>query len=99
VRVTEAMATELLGAYEAHRIQHPTDHQLFNDLRKPERITTPGGRVSIAASRDGDGHADHFWALALALEASNSAVTVAKSKSFSRGSDRMERSRERSVLA
>lgn len=69
VRVTEAMAVGLLRVYEDRRIQHPTDMQLRDDLRKPERITTPGGRVSIAATRDEAGHADHFWSFALAEEA------------------------------
>ena len=73
VRVTEALATELLQVYEDRRIQHPADQRLRDDLRKPERITTPGGRVSIAATRDEAGHADHFWSFALALEASGSA--------------------------
>jgi phage FluMu gp28-like protein len=69
VRVTEALALELLRAYEDRRIQQPVDARLRDDLRKPEKITTPGGRVSIAAARDAGGHADHFWSLALALEA------------------------------
>jgi phage FluMu gp28-like protein len=69
VRVTEAMATELLAAYEDRRIKHPVDELLREDLRKPERLTTPGGRVSIAAAADASGHADHFWSFALALEA------------------------------
>jgi len=75
VRVTEAMAMELLQAYEDRRIQHPADARLRDDLRKPEKITTPGGRVSIAATRDEAGHADHFWSFALALEAGASAPT------------------------
>ncbi|PTY02584.1 hypothetical protein DB346_08530 [Verrucomicrobia bacterium LW23] len=69
VRVTEAMATELLRMYEQHRIRHPYDALLREDLLKPEKIVTPGGRVSIAAVRDEAGHADHFWSFALALEA------------------------------
>src|SRR5262249_46344612 len=69
VRVTEALALELLQTYEDRRIQHPCDQRLRDDLRKPEKITTPGGRVSIAATRDEAGHADHFWSFALALEA------------------------------
>jgi phage FluMu gp28-like protein len=69
VRVTEALAMELLQVYEDRRIQHPADARLRDDLRKPEKITTPGGRVSIAATRDEAGHADHFWSFALALEA------------------------------
>ena len=43
--------------------------KLRDDLRKPEKITSPSGRVSIAATRDEAGHADHFWSLALAVEA------------------------------
>jgi phage FluMu gp28-like protein len=73
VRVTEAMAMELLQAYEDRRIQHPADARLRDDLRKPEKITTPGGRVSIAATRDEAGHADHFWSFALAVEVGASA--------------------------
>lgn len=73
VRVTEALAMELLQAYEDRRIWHPADSRLRDDLRKPEKRTTPGGRVSIAATRDEAGHADHFWSLALALEAAGSA--------------------------
>lgn len=67
VRITEAMATELLQVYEDHCIHQPYDQQLRDDLRKPERIVSPGGRVSIAATRDEAGHADHFWSFALAL--------------------------------
>ncbi len=69
VKVTEAMAMELLAVYEEHRIQHMADRELRDDLRKPERIVTPGGRVSISATRDEAGHADHFWSFALAVEA------------------------------
>ncbi len=69
VRVTEAMAMELLRVYEDRRIRQPRDWQLREDLRRPGKVTSPAGRVSIAATRDGAGHADHFWSLALALEA------------------------------
>jgi phage FluMu gp28-like protein len=48
------------------------DALLREDLRKPEKITSPGGRVSIAATRDQAGHADHFWSMALAVEAASS---------------------------
>jgi len=67
VKVTEAMATELLQVYEDKCIRHPHDMRMREDLRKPERIVTPQGRVSIAASRDAGDHADHFWAFALAV--------------------------------
>ena len=70
VAVGEAIALELLRLYEQHQIFHPGDPLLREELRKPERTLTPGGRVSIAATRKGVGHADHFWSLALAVEAS-----------------------------
>lgn len=69
-KVTEIMATDLLGCFEDRSIEIPVDEELRADLRKPEKITSPGGRVSIAASRDDAGHADHFWSLALANRAS-----------------------------
>ena len=72
VKAPEALAIQLLRAYEDGRIQQPIDQQLRDDLRKPERITNPSGGVSIAATRDESGHADHFWSLALAVNAAGS---------------------------
>ncbi len=76
-RVTEIMATELLGVFEDRRIEIPADPELRDDLRKPERLVSPGGRVSIAAERDEAGHADHFWSVALAIRASQKPVSTA----------------------
>lgn len=82
VRVTEAMATELLQTYEDRLIRHPFDQQLRDDLRKPEKVVSPGGRVSIAATRDPQDHADHFWSFALAIEAANGAVAPGEIVAF-----------------
>jgi phage FluMu gp28-like protein len=68
-RVTEIMATNLLEVFEDRTIEIPMDPELRDDLRKPEKIVSPGGRVSIAAVRDEAGHADHFWSIALAIRA------------------------------
>jgi phage FluMu gp28-like protein len=69
-RVTEIMAVNLLACLEDRTIRDlPNDPALTDDLRKPEKITSPGGRVSIAATRDEAGHADGFWSLALAVRA------------------------------
>ena len=72
IRVTEYLATRLLQTYEDRAIQQPIDATLREDLRKPERLVGPTGRVSIAATRDEAGHADHFWSLALAIDAAKS---------------------------
>jgi phage FluMu gp28-like protein len=69
-RVTEIMAVNLLTCFEEHSLKDlPNDPALADDLRKPEKVTSPGGRVSIAATRDEAGHADGFWSLALAVRA------------------------------
>ena len=69
-RVTEIMAVNLLACFEDRSLKDlPNDPALTDDLRKPEKITSPGGRVSIAATRDEAGHADGFWSLALAVRA------------------------------
>ena len=70
-KVTEIMATEMVAVFEDRIIHIPTDPRLRDDLRKPEKIVSSGGRVSIAASRDVDGHADRFWSVALAIRAGN----------------------------
>jgi hypothetical protein len=57
------MATQLLQVFEDRAIRIPIDVELRDDLRKPERFMTPSGQVSIAATRDEAGHADHFGRL------------------------------------
>lgn len=68
-RVTEIMATALAEIHEDKRISYPCDATMRDDLRKPHKVTSPSGRVSIAAESTQTGHADHFWSLALALRA------------------------------
>ena len=68
-RVTEIMAVNLLSCFEERSLKDlPNDPALVDDLRKPEKITSPGGRVSIAATRDEAGHADAFWSLEFTKE-------------------------------
>ena len=76
-RVTENMATALLSRFEdkSISIEVEMDTQAIEDLRKPERITSPGGRTSIAAVRDEAGHADHFWGFALMIRAAEKGQT------------------------
>lgn len=101
-RVTEIMATDLLACFEDRSIElHiELDADARDDLRKPEKITSPGGRVSIAAVRDDAGHADHFWGIALAIRASldNSAPGPIHVFENTRTSRVLAGRRERSVL-
>jgi len=73
--VTELMALDLLEAFENRAIRIPCEPTLRDSLRKPERITTGSG-VRIAATRDGAGHADEFWSMALMVRALKGASTV-----------------------
>ncbi len=75
-RVTEIMATDLLSVFEDRSIElHiEMDADAIDDLRKPEKITSPGGKVSIAAVRNEAGHADHFWGIALAVRAAQNKI-------------------------
>ncbi len=74
--VTELMALDLLAAFEGRAIRVPCEAALRESLRKPERITTASG-VRIAATRDGAGHADEFWSLALMARSLKSAAAPA----------------------
>lgn len=98
-KVTEIMASEVLGCFEDHRIEIPTDPELRDDLRKPEKIVT-GNRVSIAAVRDDAGHADHFWSIALGVRASTRQGAPARPpKATRRGEAHRRARRDRSVQA
>lgn len=69
--VKEIMATDLAGAHDDHAITYFCDAVMREDLRKPHRMTSPSGRRTIAAESTATGHADHFWALALAWRAAS----------------------------
>lgn len=73
--ITEKMGLELQEVFVRRQIAIHDDRDLYNDLRKPGRVVSADGkRVSIAARRDSDGHADRFWALALAEHGFNEAA-------------------------
>jgi phage FluMu gp28-like protein len=84
-RVTEIIASDLLEVFEEKRIELciELDADAADDLRKPEKITSPGGRVSIAAVRDEAGHADHFWGIALAVRAARMETPAGRIAVFS----------------
>lgn len=76
-KVTEIMATNLVAVFEDRTIEIIADPALSDDLSKPEKITSPGGRVSICAVRDIKDHADRFWAIALAKRAADRSTSPA----------------------
>ena len=63
-------ATALREAVEDRRLRIPTDAELRRDLHAVRAEAGPGGALRLMAERSGtDGHADRFWALALACTA------------------------------
>lgn len=67
----EALAYPVRGAMEDRRVRIPYDPKIRADLRAVTKQVTPSGTVRFTAERTADGHSDHFWALALALNAAS----------------------------
>lgn len=65
----EQMAYPVRSAMEDRVLRIPQDNKIRADLRSVTKTTTAAGNVRFTAERTVDGHADHFWALALALHA------------------------------
>jgi phage FluMu gp28-like protein len=68
-QVKEALAYPLRGAMEDHTVRIPDDPVIRSDLRKVQKTVTAAGNIRFVAESTPDGHADRFWALALALHA------------------------------
>lgn len=67
--VKEDLATTLRRAMEDRALRLPRHKALHSDLRSIRKETTSAGNVRYVGERNADGHADRFWALALALHA------------------------------
>lgn len=67
----EAMAYPLRGAFEDQKIRIPYDPVIRADLRAVTKQVTTAGNIRFTAERTHNGHADRFWALALAIHAAN----------------------------
>jgi len=69
----EVMASTLKGAFEDVSIIIPEYVVLRDSCHSIQKIVTAAGNIRYDADRtDSTGHADHFWALALAYHAANS---------------------------
>lgn len=68
------LADGLRMKIEDRSIRIPAAQEIRNDLNSIERQILPGGGIRYAADRGPNGHADRFWALALAVRAAGTAV-------------------------
>ena len=65
----EAMAYPLKSALEDGILKMPDSDAVRADFRSVRKTSSATGAVRFLAERDGNGHADRFWACALALNA------------------------------
>jgi len=72
----EELAYPVKAAFEDRSIRIPDDRTVAADLRSIRKETTGAGNVRFAGERTADGHADRFWALALAMHAGKPAATA-----------------------
>ncbi len=70
-QVKEALAYPLKGTMEDRKLRIPDDPVIRADLRKIQKVTTAAGNIRFVAESTPDGHADRFWALALAKHAAS----------------------------
>jgi phage FluMu gp28-like protein len=73
----QTLAIGFKDQFESGNIAIPAgDEVLRKDLAKVKRKATANGNFVFAADRDSSGHADHFWAGALANYACNSPIIL-----------------------
>lgn len=71
-KVKEAIAYPVRGRMQDRTLRIPHDPKIRADLRSVTKQTTAAGNIRFTAERTADGHADRFWALALAVHAASS---------------------------
>jgi len=71
-KIKEELAYTLRSEFEEKTVFIPKSHEIREDLHSIRRLTTSAGNIRFDAEHSDNGHADRFWALALALHASKS---------------------------
>lgn len=69
--VKEAMALRMKTALEERTFGLPENRKVRRAFQAVKRFVTPAGNIRFDANRTDQGHADEFWAAALALEAAS----------------------------
>jgi len=68
--IKEDLAFGLRSKFEDKTLVNPSEQAIREDLHSIRRLTTTAGNIRFdVASEETDGHADRFWALALAVHA------------------------------
>ena len=74
----EMLAYPLRSRFEDATIRIPDDMEIRADIRAVRKETTASGGIRFCAERTADGHADRFWALALAVYAASSGSSYSR---------------------
>lgn len=76
--VKEELAYNLRMNFENKTVAIPADHDIREDLHSVRKVTTASNniRFDVNAESEVSGHADRFWALALALYAAKSSGEI-----------------------
>jgi phage FluMu gp28-like protein len=74
--VKEELAYATRTAFEKKTVRIPADKFIRADLRSMRKEATASGNLRFTGERTSDGHADRFWALALALHAAKQTTTT-----------------------
>jgi phage FluMu gp28-like protein len=68
-QVKTDLAMPLLRLFQDRQIRVPADADVREDLHKVKKVVTSSNNIRLEARSDEKGHADRFWALALACHA------------------------------
>lgn len=69
--VKSELAMPLVRLFQDKLVRIPADAEIREDLHKIRKIVTAANNIRLDADRDEAGHADRFWALALAYHAAD----------------------------
>lgn len=72
--IKEDLAVRARRTFEEERIDIPVDRNLRSAIHAVRRIPTASGHFRFDAERTEAGHADEFWAVALALQAADGRI-------------------------
>lgn len=70
----EALSVELRRRFEDRTLRIPVDRVIREDLHRIKRLPSTTGHFRFDAERNDQGHADRYWALALAVGAGSMGV-------------------------
>lgn len=70
-QMKEELAYPVRGKMEDKKLRLPYDKEIRADLRAVTKQVTSAGNIRFTAERNSDGHADRFWALALAIHSAS----------------------------